>query len=98
MSLRRSEQKPRHEHCFFEAASRGFQRKNGHEFTFPITDAVVPRSGYSGDTPRVAPCKCVGRADMHDLYLRIHFIFNWIYCEPSAEITFSFESSDLTFT
>src|SRR4029077_14103176 len=41
MSLRRSEQKARHEHCFFEAASRGFQRKEGHEFRFPIP---LPRS------------------------------------------------------
>jgi hypothetical protein len=39
----------------------------------------------------------VGRADTHDLYLRIHFIFGWIYCEPS-EVEFSFKSGGLTFT
>ena len=57
------------------------------------TVASVQRS-----EPRVAPCRCVGRADTHDLYLPIHFLSNWIYCEPSAEIEFSFELSGLTFT
>ena len=36
LGLRRNKQNCRRDHCFFEAASRGFQRKNGHEFTFPI--------------------------------------------------------------
>jgi len=36
MSLRRNEQKSRRQHCCFEAASRGFQSKEGHDFRFPI--------------------------------------------------------------
>jgi hypothetical protein len=40
----------------------------------------------------------VGRADTHDLHLRIHFIFGWIYCGPSAEAKFSFESGGFIFT
>jgi hypothetical protein len=53
MPLRRNEQKSRREHCFFEATTSESQRKEGHEFTFPIrlpTIAVVPRSGYNDDT------------------------------------------------
>jgi hypothetical protein len=41
MSLRRNEQKSRREHCCFEVISRGFQRKEGHDFRFPI---LLPRS------------------------------------------------------
>jgi len=41
MSLRRNEQKSRREHCCFEATSREFQRKEGHDFRFPI---LLPRS------------------------------------------------------
>jgi hypothetical protein len=40
----------------------------------------------------------VGRAYTHDLHLRIHFIFGWIYCEPSAGVKFSFESGGFIFT
>ena len=67
--------------------AEGFKEKKASNSL--ATVASVPRS-----EPRVAPCRCVGRADTHDLYL----ISNWIYCEPSAEIEFSFESSGLTFT
>ena len=31
------------------------------------------------------------------LYVRIHFISNWIYCEPSAEVKFSSEIERLNF-
>src|ERR1700730_14882567 len=41
LGLRRNKQNSRRDYCFFEAASRGIQRKNGHEFTFPIP---LPRS------------------------------------------------------
>jgi hypothetical protein len=52
------------------------------------TDRIENASSFDG----------AGRADTHDLYLRIHFIFNWIYCELSAEVEFSFDSNGLTFT
>src|SRR5580704_19675581 len=32
------------------------------------------------------PFDGAGRTDTHDLHLRIHFISNWIYYEPSAEV------------
>jgi hypothetical protein len=49
----RNQQDTRREHCCFDATSRGFQRKEGNDFRFPIplpTFAVVPRSGYNDDT------------------------------------------------
>jgi hypothetical protein len=32
------------------------------------------------------------------IFISYSLHFNWIYCEPSAEVEFSFESSGLTFT
>jgi Rubrerythrin len=38
-------------------------------------------------------CLHLAPGGTHELCLRIHFSFGWVYCEPSAEVEFSFESS-----
>src|ERR1700730_13458413 len=84
--------------AFLRQLAEGFKEKTAMNLPFESRSQSCRGPAIVATLPRVAPCRCVGRADTHDLYLRIHFIFNWIYCEPSAEITFSFESSGLTFT
>jgi hypothetical protein len=62
---------------------RRFSKGNAHFL------ASLSKSSWHSD---------VGRGETQDLYLLIHLIFNWIYCEPSAEIEFSFESNGCKLT